>query len=999
MRISKLFWSVLGCLAFSAGVAAAEQFRVAPQLPDPAIVVDGDLSDWRNEPGIMRFNSAKQVYVKSRDWSEKTLSGFAYIGWRYEGLYLGVNVVDETLRIGHDAGRAYMYDHVELYLDMTPDFQIERDYMGSGQYSLLLLPPVTADGKAALQVVHPKDKSFEGCLIASQRTPQGYTLEVFIPSQFFGIKIMGPNIPFKAEIALSDTDSATPTQELFMLSGTPKYWSTVRRNLLADYYTGDATGKVVVPSQDIPVCKEEVAVAPRQTRKFTFEMPEVPAGKSPVLHFQARCQPGQPVKKVYHAGFALRSMYVKCNGKILTAKELITRKAEGITRNGRTRIFIGNDGTINLPWAWEFVKMNEDPQHGLVDFKRQCEFEFDLSGIAKVGKNEVEFYGYDAASAKRDYRLADIMLKLAFVPPKAAPRPAPTGKIPEFAPQAVPAEKVYTFNADPAKFLINVRTNGSTFTVRSRFMTEDGKWRYNADGGKYYTLKRSFKTVNEGIFVTDEIVNTSNKDLPLKFAYEIDFGKTLKAVNLCGYEPYQQTGNNQSPMNPTSFGSNGKSGIGFLPYSDAFTTHCVNYAQKGVIGISDYNMVIAKGATHKIEYLIVPVPQGRFWDFINATRRIIGSNYTLKYLFGFTYNRSNPPSAFTKSLVDRSANIKKCNFLAGHNLWPKYVMKNGKKSDHWGTAAQRVDQTGNILLMQYIKEKYPHITRALYFHVYLDPSDNAMTDYAKSLARNPDGSVMHMGNNGPMYIPYIGSQRAKDLEKGLDMIFDRIGCQGVYWDEVALDRYSYSNDYWDGVSGDISGDGKLLRKKSSARLMSLPWRLQMVKKIYARGGGLVCNSNFMPRHAAANHIQNFVETAAISNCNLTLLCAPVALGDHITERTGIDAYKWMINALDFGCLYSYYHDRLEAYYPTLAEHMFPATPVELGKGYIFCKERIITKVSGYWGWGDNSEFDVYVYDANGKLLPDFKAPKVVRNGKNYVELRLPEDYSAAIVRK
>ena len=79
--------------------------------------------------------------------------------------------------------------------------------------------------------------------------------------------------------------------------------------------------------------------------------------------------------------------------------------------------------------------------------------------------------------------------------------------------------------------------------------------------------------------------------------------------------------------------------------------------------------------------------------------------------------------------------------------------------------------------------------------------------------------------------------------------------------------------------------------------------------------------------------------------------------------------------------------------------MFPATPVELGKGYIFCKERIITKVSGYWGWGDNSEFDVYVYDANGKLLPDFKAPKVVRNGKNYVELRLPEDYSAAIVRK
>jgi hypothetical protein len=39
-----------------------------------------------------------------------------------------------------------------------------------------------------------------------------------------------------------------------------------------------------------------------------------------------------------------------------------------------------------------------------------------------------------------------------------------------------------------------------------------------------------------------------------------------------------------------------------------------------------------------------------------------------------------------------------------------------------------------------------------------------------------------------------------------------------------------------------------------------------------------------------------------------------------------------------------------------------------------------------------------VFDDQGREVPDFKAPTVVQDGMRFTELRLPEDYSAAIVR-
>ena len=80
-------------------------------------------------------------------------------------------------------------------------------------------------------------------------------------------------------------------------------------------------------------------------------------------------------------------------------------------------------------------------------------------------------------------------------------------------------------------------------------------------------------------------------------------------------------------------------------------------------------------------------------------------------------------------------------------------------------------------------------------------------------------------------------------------------------------------------------------------------------------------------------------------------------------------------------------------------HTFPFTPVELHEGYILGKERIITKVSGLYGWGDPSSHEVHVFNEKGEEATDFKAPWVKRNGQTFTELRIAEGWSAAIIRR
>ena len=147
------------------------------------------------------------------------------------------------------------------------------------------------------------------------------------------------------------------------------------------------------------------------------------------------------------------------------------------------------------------------------------------------------------------------------------------------------------------------------------------------------------------------------------------------------------------------------------------------------------------------------------------------------------------------------------------------------------------------------------------------------------------------------------------------------------------------------------------------------------------------------------HFPRFVETGSLSHCASAQLFSPIGLGDHLTERSELDAYHVMLRVLDFGCLYYWYGDlHVVPTHPHLPIYMFPITPLELHEGYILGEERIVTNRSGRFGWGDRSRHEVHVFDDQRRETPHFAAPTVTEGNMTFTDLRLPED-DAAIVKK
>jgi hypothetical protein len=107
----------------------------------------------------------------------------------------------------------------------------------------------------------------------------------------------------------------------------------------------------------------------------------------------------------------------------------------------------------------------------------------------------------------------------------------------------------------------------------------------------------------------------------------------------------------------------------------------------------------------------------------------------------------------------------------------------------------------------------------------------------------------------------------------------------------------------------------------------------------------------------------------------------------------------MLNALDWGGLYYWYSARIVPTRPTLTTWMFPFTPIELHAGWVVGKERILTRVSGRFGWGDASAFEAHVFDRLGRETSDLAVPCLEQDGRTHAEVRIPEGYAVALVRK
>jgi hypothetical protein len=661
---------------------------------------------------------------------------------------------------------------------------------------------------------------------------------------------------------------------------------------------------------------------------------------------------------------------------------------------------------FNTPYAPDFDSPDRSTSYALRSGARLCQFDLRITDLVKAGENVLVIENATLPQIKRTLVVdaGRIELRAPFQPrPK---RPAPTGPLVVIQPaRRCKVDYLLTQQPDAA---MQLTLDRELFRVESEFSTPQPAWVKGTN--RYFRHDRRVEQRDEAIIVHDTFINLTDQNLPLMHRHRVMTAQPLKKVWLAGLSPVVLKSSSSSPANPTTFGATTRSGVGVLPLDDVSQVHVLNFSAPDHVGWADNHCVLRPGARHTVRWAIIPTYRPDYYAFLNALRRLRDVNFTIPGSYAFL--RAHPQT-ITDKWSDREfadfIRFKNAYFVCDSYMYPTY-----KGRFPHGTAFQTLDFSGYFKRqMARLRRLVPEAKHILYFHCFIDVLDEAPEKYRDARLLLSSGTQADYGlPHDRIFVPTQENTFGRDITRNVDLILAPLpggfGCDGVYWDEFEYSRFQYTyDDYakggglpWDGVSGDIDPRSmKLTRLKSSVTLISQPFRLALTKRILEKHL-LVANGQPHTETMVKLHFPRFVETGSISHCADAQVYSPIALGDHLTEQSETDAYRVMLRALDFGCVYYWYNDvTVVPTHPHLTSYMFPITPLELHEGYIIGRERIVTNRSGLYGWGDASKHEVHVFDDQGRELPHFKAAQVIREGATFTELRLPEDFSAAILRK
>ncbi len=732
-------------------------------------------------------------------------------------------------------------------------------------------------------------------------------------------------------------------------------------------------------------------------REVPFSGLSVPPGRELVLALKARLDSPRP------AGYT-RGMRLTVNGQTLDGARLVNWEREEPRVNGELMSPAAGE-TFNVPYSPDFDAPNKHPSYALQSGPKLCRYELRVTDLVRDSDNRLIIENSASAELNKTLVIADVRLEVR-EPVVARPkRPAPTGPLPVVRPAL--QHKVDYRLVRHEDGTIEIGVGGATFRVEAEFSTPEPAWVRGPN--QYFDHQKDIQQHDEWIVVRDTFINRTAENLPLVHRHRVTGESSWKKVWLAGLSPSALVNTSAEPASPTTYGEAEKVGIGVLPLDDVFQVHVTNFSTENQVGLADNQLVLKPGASYTAEWAILPTAQADYYAFLNAVRRLRDVNFTLEGSFAFL--RADPRLGATKwsdqECVD-FIRFKNAHFVTSGISWPRHQ----GRYPH-GTSFPLMDWSVTKEQIARLRKLVPEAKHLKYYHCFIDTLDESPQRYADARLLRADGTHADYGQPyDRLYVPTHENTFGRDVARNVELILatqpDGLGCDGVYWDEFEYSRYQYAYHLaeggrgglpWDGVSADIDPKTlKIVRLKSSVELISQPFRLALARSILARGP-LVANGQPHTRTMLQLHFPRFVETGSISRCSRAQVYSPIALGDHLTERSELDAYRVLLRALDFGCLYYWYNDlTVVPTHPHLTSYMFPATPIELGEGYLIARERIVTNRSGLFGWGDSSRHEVHVFDDQGREVPDFQAPTVVQDGTTFTELRLPEDYSAAIIR-
>ena len=582
----------------------------------------------------------------------------------------------------------------------------------------------------------------------------------------------------------------------------------------------------------------------------------------------------------------------------------------------------------------------------------------------------------------------------------------------------------YDVGGDDEKLV--VKTGGCDTPVLSRFSVPNGGMVQIGNKASvdtpFYSVRRRIVREADRIDVFDTFTSKTNALIGVRIRHEMPVGS---------FDPIYVAGDSSPSAkefdggrNPSVFAadSSGRFGIALIAQDDVFRVQNRQYCDDDFTGIRTDGLALLPGEPRTVEWSIYPTATADYYEFVNAVRRDWGVNFRIDggFTFGFAEYGNGSPEGLRRrrrneGLVWQSMPAHFWRHVDGDPKYRDYV------GNIWGMGRNspfvRVKNgSGEVVLedpkvmdafeekcLRRCREINPGLKAFFYIHnqISVGSDDGKYEDFA---LYNADGSRRYYGSvkHNKLFVPTLGNAFGRDFLKLVDWVCDRFDIDGIYQDECSYcnTRVYGGTNMWDGATVELDDLGNVKRKLSFVPLLKLPLTLKTFDRII-NGKKKLMVANFSPetRSERQYHFPRFEETVLARWIALSHLYTPIQLGDMLTYSSSAkDMAADQRIALKRGALYYHYAGNTGC--PSLTSKMYPFTPVELHSGWLVGEERILTCVSGEFGWrGERPDVDVFVFDELGREVKGYPCEtKETQLGRVFV-LELKPDYCAAIVRK
>ena len=535
----------------------------------------------------------------------------------------------------------------------------------------------------------------------------------------------------------------------------------------------------------------------------------------------------------------------------------------------------------------------------------------------------------------------------------------------------------------------NVKTSGS-----------GNEWRIMAEG-EAYRLERTVRLTEDHVEVRDVLTNLRDQVTGIKYDNHLQApaGSVVDAF----------LGGDSSPAKTAATGWENSSlylgletcGCGMVALDDVYRHQGIIYYEKDGGGIRSIHFGLAAGASYTVKFNVYPTLRAGYWDMISLARRDMDVNFTIPG--GFSFYGSRTLLQQSKEELGEWMRLRGVEILSS-GVWfdhDKAAEVRCYHGTHMLKAAKLRAQLKEGVAR--LRELFPDKKMLVYIHSFINTDVTAAERYPDARIMTAEGEhYINAGYTKRIGIPFSyfymapGNGYLEAMKEVVDMCLDedKIHAHGIYWDEMAWISSRYTYDKWDGHSVDMDEKGEVTRKFGYSGLISLEAKRQLAEYILERGM-LIGNSCPTSETMTKLHFPRFAETAAGWYPARTHLYTPISLGDHKTVKDWKTLLEDIRRKLDVGTVY-YYYSRPEQPAPTVTEHMFPFTPVELHAGWLLGKKRIVTRLSGTYTFGDDDGVTVYCYGNEGPT-DGRGVSETVKDGRRLVRLELGEDEMAVIV--